>query len=256
MTAPASADGVSVDGECAWDPDTAEWTVSWHITPDPSGHLQQPDAYTVHKVTADPPGTLTGIEPADEAYPAGDPLAGEQRLPGKAAEPPTVTLALEVTWDDDASTPEQWSGEAACQAPDPTNLLTGFRFDCQSLTITIKNPVDETVRLSFAPDHGEHFGVEVAGGESANVQLPAGPGQAVDVLHEGRSVVDPEAPVEITPAAWASLDCAEDEEPAEGVGLAATGSRVALVFTGALALLALGTGLYLLSRRRHVRFTA
>lgn len=253
LASPASADGTEVSGHCTWDAAAAEWVVNWTINPVP------PDGATSYELVgheAEPPDTVDDLDPGEDTF---APVTGEQRLSGDAS---TASLRVYAEWVDvegDALGDTEWYGEVAipvdCEAPKGADLLNGFSYDCESLTITVTNPDSESVRLNFIPRNGDTFGVDVAGGESANVRFPPVAGQSVDVRLDGRSIVDPAEPIEITAADRQQLDC-DEEESAETAGLAATGSRVALVAGAALALLALGGGLYLVARRRRIRFTA
>src|SRR5690606_21046849 len=125
-------------------------------------------------------------------------------------------------------------------------------FGCDSLTIIVDNPSSEDATLTFAPSTGEPFDVEVAGGDSATVAFPAAAGLTVDVRYQGASIVHADDPITITPAAFEALTC--DEDDAAG-GLPAIGGPVALIAGGALLLLGLGAGLFLVARRPRIIFT-
>jgi hypothetical protein len=247
----AATTDTTVSGTCAWDADATAWAVDWTVTPvAPAGA----STFILHDVTAAPEGVGAGSELGAGPHEAGSPLDIRQLVPD-TGDTPTPQLSLTVIWDDPAATPEEWSGQTECRPRDLPDLISGFSYDCRALTITVRNPDSERVRLTFVPEDGESFGVDVAGGESANVRFPAGAGQSVDVRLDGYSVVDPAEPITITSADWEQLDC-EYEEVDEALGLAATGSRIALVAVAAVALLGLGGGLYLVARRRRIRFTA
>jgi len=105
------------------------------------------------------------------------------------------------------------------------------------------------------PSTGNPVPVEVAGGGSATVEFPPTPGLSVDVQAGGQSIVDPAEPIQISAEQVDALEC-EEEDDGGGGGLPATGTSALIVAAGALALLALGAGLYLIARRRRIRFTA
>ncbi|QSB13568.1 hypothetical protein JQS43_18520 [Natronosporangium hydrolyticum] len=250
VTSPAQAEPTSVSGECGWDPDASAWTVEWVIQPHPPADAA---AFIIADVSSEPTGELTGPVGGSGPHDPSQPLTLTHQVSELGDGP--VQLVVSVAWDDPQATTEELSGTVDCEAPPRPELVSGFTFDCRTLTITITNPDSETVRVTFEPVDGDPFGVDVAGGESANVRFPATAGQSVDVLLDGHSVVDPAEPITISKADLEAQEC-DGDAAAEPVGLAATGSKVALVTVGALALLGLGTGLYLVARRRRIRFTA
>jgi LPXTG-motif cell wall-anchored protein len=243
--AATSAAQALIVGECTTEQQAIIWTVT---IPAEVG------AYRLAEVTAQPPGSeLTGLGdvPDELGFPraAGEPLTIEQLLPAGTTE---ASLTVLAEWDGGGT--GSLTSHATCEGNPPTGLLDGFSFDCQWLTITIENPHDDDVHLTLVPSGGEPVDVEVAASGSTSVQFPAGAGQSVDVTSDGRSIVDPAHPITITPAQFADLDC--NGAGGQAADLPATGSRIALVIVGALALLGLGGGLYLLARRRRIRFTA
>ena len=246
--APASAHSAEVSGACVWDPDSGQWAVTWSIT------SAEPGAYRLVEVTA-APEPVTGIEATlATGFPhdAAEPLTGEQRLPEDAT---SASLSLRIEWDDghQVEAGADLTIPADCQAPTPPPLeIAKWSFGCDSLTIIVDNPSSEDATLTFAPSTGEPFDVEVAGGDSATVAFPAAAGLTVDVRYQGASIVHADDPITITPAAFEALTC--DEDDAAG-GLPATGGPVALIAGGALLLLGLGAGLFLVARRRRIIFT-
>jgi LPXTG-motif cell wall-anchored protein len=255
LTGPVAAHTSTVEGSCTWDADAAEWVVTWTVTSDAPADV---DAYRLVSVEATPPGSaVTGIEPTAESgvfpHDAQQPLVGEQRLPeGTTA----ASLAVLAEWDNGQQDDEARRGElsipAGCAQPD---LLSQWSLGCDSVTITITNPTDEAATVTFVPSTGNAVPVEIAGGGSVTVEFPPTPGLSVDVLVGDESIVDPDEPIEVSAEQVNALECDEDDDGGGG-GLPATGTSALIVAAGALALLALGAGLYLIARRRRIRFTA
>jgi LPXTG-motif cell wall-anchored protein len=253
VASPATAQTPTVEGSCAWDPDAEEWLVTWTVTSEApagastyrlAGIEATPESRPVEEITTSPEGTFP--------HGPGEPLVGVQRLPeGTTA----ASLAVLAEWD--TLQQQEQRGEIAIptECAPPPELANQWALDCDALTITVQNPTDHAVTLTFAPNTGSSVPVEVASGGSATVEFPPSEGLAVDVLLDGQSIVEPTDPIEITAADLAELECDEEVEGGGG-GLPATGTSTLIVVIGALALLAIGTVLYLVARRRRIRFTA
>lgn len=136
----------------------------------------------------------------------------------------------------------------------PDESLGEWDFNCEVIEVTLHNIFGEDLTLTFVSSAGDSVEVEVAGGESTTVEFPSAEGLTVDILFEGQSIIDPNTPIEITSEEWADEGCAGGEGGDDQ--LPVTGSSTLLIAGGALALLALGGGLYLVARRRQVSFTA
>jgi len=251
VASPASAHHPSVDGNAVCDEQTGEWVITWTVEnseTDLTGELTA--------VTVSPEADLSTITEGAVLPVKGDgPLQEEQRVPGDTTH---ASLDVTVTWTRPYQTivksdhaDLKLDGECA---PPPGEVPPSgeWEFDCETLTIGFTNPSTEELALTFVPSTGEPAELTVPAGESATVEFPASEGLTVEVL-QGDEPVALEQPIEITPEAWAELDCAED---GEGGGLPETGAPTALIAGGALALLALGAGLFLVARRRRVTFTA
>jgi LPXTG-motif cell wall-anchored protein len=252
FTGPASAQAPAVEGSCAWDSDAEQWLVTWTITGDaPAGA----DSYRLAGLDVGPDGGTVegiGVTPAgDYPHEADQQLVGTQRLPENAT---GASLTVRAEWDNLAQAEQSGAVEIPADCDQPS-LLSQWSLGCDALTITVHNPTDEPATLTFAPNTGNSVPIEVAGGGSATVEFPPSEGLAVDVLLDGRSIVDPADPIVVTAADLADLEC-DDEDGGGGGGLPATGTSTLLVVVGALILLGLGTGLYLAARRRRIRFTA
>ncbi|WP_406067084.1 LPXTG cell wall anchor domain-containing protein [Micromonospora sp. NBC_01638] len=139
------------------------------------------------------------------------------------------------------------------QSPTPTPTATSAPAEpvgtvestCDKLTFTIENPADgETVTLTLTPNKGEAKTLTVKPGETGSVSFAATKGLTVTPAAEGLD--------DTTPIAWEQpADCDKDK-PALPLTGAATGGIIA----GAALLLAAGAALFVMARRRRVRFTA
>jgi len=135
--------------------------------------------------------------------------------------------------------------------PEPEELGTvSAAFDCDVFVMTITSTVDEDVDLTVVPSEGDSIDVTVPAGETVEVEVPSAEGLVVDLQQEGVSVIE-EGPFEITSELWAEEGC-----DGEGGELPVTGLSTGLIALGAVALLAIGGGLFLVARRRRVTFTA
>lgn len=255
IAGPAAAQTSAVSSSCTWDQDTSQWVVSWTVTTDAPADVNAYRLISVEVTPGDRP--VEGIEatPDSGGFPhdAHQPLEGEQRLSeGTTA----ASLVVRAEWDNGRQEEQSQGGSVEipvdCGQPE---LLSDWSLDCDSLTITIQNPTGEAATVMVAPNAGEPVPVEVAGGGSATVEFPPSPGLSVDVVLDGVSTVDPAEPIQVTSGALAALDCAAEDDGGGG-GLPATGISAIIVAGGALALLSLGAGLYLVARRRRIRFTA
>lgn len=128
------------------------------------------------------------------------------------------------------------------------------RSDCDSLTISIENPVGSApVDATLTPKGAEAQTVTVAPGETKEVKFDAEEGTVVTVtIGEESSDVEWKNPG----------DCespSPSPAPGEGGGgpeLPVTGSSLGTAAGVGAALLAIGTGLFFFFRRRRIRFTA
>jgi LPXTG-motif cell wall-anchored protein len=155
--------------------------------------------------------------------------------------------------------PWTWTEPDNCEEPEepeePDVTPEGFAnadVDCETFSLTLTNDSEEAVTLSVVPSVGDAVEVTVEGGSTSEpIEFPVSEGLIVDVQDgEGVSVLE-EGPFEIT-----ADDLAECEEDGEGGELPVTGMSTGLIALGALALLAVGGGLFLVARRRRITFTA
>jgi LPXTG-motif cell wall-anchored protein len=249
---------IELTGAAECDPEARTWTVSWTVT----NNFHLVEQATVSAVSSEVDGFEVGT-----VVPAGESVSGTQTIPSGTA---SAELTVELRWA------WEWRGHwfekkkdatavvelADCgePEPEPEDPQTGeilFEFDCEVFTLTITNTTDVEELLTVVPSEGEPVevtvpaGTEEEPGESEPVSFPSSEGLVVDVQFEGESVIDG-GPIEITSEEWAELGCDEGE----GGELPITGSSTMLIAGGAVALLALGGGLFLVARRRRVTFTA
>lgn len=237
----------------------------WHITWTVENKKKKGDA-VVHKISRE----VEGIAAGDTIGSRGE-LTGTEVLPGD--EVGDVTLDVTLKWGkfkregsatvtlDENCTPNEDPGK---EEPEE---LGEWTFDCEVLTITLRHPAQpaepvavalfaapEPITFTLTTSTGETAEVTVEPGGEETVQFAAAEGMTVTIAIDGETI-ELEEPIEITSEEWAELDCDEEDE-GEGGELPVTGSSTALLAAGALVLLAVGGGLYLVARRRRVTFTA
>jgi LPXTG-motif cell wall-anchored protein len=123
---------------------------------------------------------------------------------------------------------------------------------CDELIFEVSNPADgETVTITFTPNKGEAKTLTVEPGKTGTVSFPAQEGLKVTPSAEGMD--------ETEPIAWEKPeDC---DTPGQGGGgdepeLPLTGAATGGIIAGAAVLLAAGVALFVVARRRKIRFTA
>jgi LPXTG-motif cell wall-anchored protein len=140
------------------------------------------------------------------------------------------------------------------QPEDCPPVHVSSRSDCDSLTIAIENPAGTTpVEATLTPNGGEAKKVTVAPGETEEVMFDAEEGTVVKL-----TIGDQSGEI-----AWEKPDnCgavpSESPSPVPGGGgnLPVTGSSTLTAVGIAAGLLAAGTALFFVFRRRRIRFTA
>jgi LPXTG-motif cell wall-anchored protein len=129
-------------------------------------------------------------------------------------------------------------------APTPT-----LDEDCTTITIGLDNPANgKTVTLDFKTSKGETRTTVVKPGENKSEKFSAVPGFTVTVTPTGFDNQGPETIAYEKPA-----DC---DTAGSGGGLPVTGAAAGSIAGGAGLLLAIGAVLFVVSRRRKVKFTA
>lgn len=146
-----------------------------------------------------------------------------------------------------------WEKPEDCEEPgEPEAPETSYESTCDKLIFEVANPekgADFTA--TFTPSVGEPQTLTVMPGETKTVEFPASEGLTVTISSEGQ---------EDATVAWEKPeDC---DAPGEGGGkgddetLPVTGAQAGAIAGGALVLLAVGVGLFLIARRRRITFTA
>ncbi|PYC75262.1 cell wall anchor protein [Micromonospora arborensis] len=147
-------------------------------------------------------------------------------------------------------TPYTWATPEDCVKPGEPQA--GFESTCDKLVFGFANPEDgKAFEVTLTPNKGEAQKRTVEPGKTVIVEFPASEGLTVTPAAEGLD--------DTSPIAWEKpADCnagqggGDKDEPALPLTGAATGGIIA----GAVVLLAAGAGLFVMARRRRVRFTA
>ncbi|MFJ6152928.1 LPXTG cell wall anchor domain-containing protein [Micromonospora profundi] len=195
---------------------------------------------TEHRtVAAKPAGTCAAqpTTPPASPTPTATPTVSASPTPSVPASPsPSATTV--------SPTPTQSPSETPTAPSVPVEPVGTVESTCDKLTFTVENPADgETVTLTLTPNKGEVKTLTVKPGETGSVSFPATEGLTVTPAADGLDDTEP--------IAW--------EKPAEcdgqGGGLPLTGANTTMIAGGAVVLLAAGAGLFVMARRRRLRFT-
>ncbi|MET7963567.1 LPXTG cell wall anchor domain-containing protein [Micromonospora zamorensis] len=182
-----------------------------------------------------------------------------QPTPSPSSPTPTPTTTASPTPTPSPSTVSPSPSTPATETPTPTPTATTppsepvgtVESTCDKLTFTIENPADgKTVVMTLTPNKGEAKTLTVEPGKTGSVSFDAVEGLTVTPAAEGLDDNEPiawEKPADCNPGQGGGKD-----EPALPLTGAATGGIIA----GAVVLLAAGAGLFVMARRRRVRFTA
>ncbi|MEW2374599.1 cell wall anchor protein [Micromonospora sp. NPDC047812] len=166
-----------------------------------------------------------------------------EKLELTEAQAKEITVAAEgmQTWQGGWEQPED------CQQPEVGKPTISHATTCEELILKVANPEDGiSLTSTFTPSTGEPKTVTFAPGTTKTVTFPAA---------EGLSVVFTGDLESAKPIAWTAPKGGCDEG-GEGGGLPVTGAAAGGIAAGAVALLALGAVLFVVARRRRVRFTA
>ncbi|MEV4755262.1 LPXTG cell wall anchor domain-containing protein [Micromonospora sp. NPDC049559] len=137
--------------------------------------------------------------------------------------------------------------DAATDCVKPGQPAGSNRSTCTELVVEVSNPADgQPVTVTYTSNKGETKTVEVAPGQTGTAKFPAS---------EGLTVTPSGGGIDSKPIAWVSpsADCG-----GEGGGgtLPLTGAAAGSIAAGAAVLLAIGVVLFVVARRRKIRFTA
>lgn len=175
---------------------------------------------------------------------AGDEEVGDVEAGGSwtVSFPADEEVTYQVTIDETVYAEGSWENPGDCDTE--IEVPIAWRFDCESLTVEVTNPLDEEAIEATVTSGEETKTLTVEPGGTAEATFDAEPGTVATVTigEESHEV------------AWEQPEDCED--PGAGGGLPETGASTGIVIGAALALLALGGGLFLVARRRRVTFTA
>ncbi|NYT93896.1 cell wall anchor protein [Salinispora sp. H7-4] len=218
--------------------------------PNPSASIQA-DCEGIAHVTLNNADDATA--PAKFTVKGGDDFVEKVKVkPGKsttvqvpAEHATTITVAVEGSKEPLF----QGTPKPADDCVKPGEPTGAFKSTCDELIFEINNPEDgKTVTATFTPNKGEPQTLTVEPGMSGTVSFPAEEG--LTVTPSGEGIENPE------PIAW---EKPEDCTPGAGggdPGLPVTGAAAGGIAAGAAVLLAIGGGLFVMARRRKLRFTA
>lgn len=240
VASPANAHDTTVSGKGVCDRATGEWVITWTIT-----NSQNNIVGKLTNVTLTPAGSAVTAIAVDAVLPlkSNGPLTGVQRLP--ATDEPRAALAVSVLWDyadrDDVtdSARDEAEFEGTCNVP-VVKTGAAFQSDCAgAVDVTLTNDATSDRAANFVVTGQAGFAEKstVQAGAAAKVTVPKASAGGITVT-EGESKV------------------AEGKWLQGAACLPVTGTRTGLIAGGGLALAGLGAVMFVLFRRRRVRFTA
>ncbi|MEU5905005.1 LPXTG cell wall anchor domain-containing protein [Micromonospora sp. NPDC047527] len=159
---------------------------------------------------------------------------------------PTSPVPTEPVPTSPVPTPQPSEPTGPLVPEEPDAPVFEIVFDCDVLVITADNPADgvtETVLLTSEKNVVKKL--ELIPGKKTEVSFDAYEGLTVTPSIEGEEGDPAEAVKWVKPT-----DCG-----GEGGGLPLTGTNTTLIAGGAIVLLAAGAGLFVMARRRRLRFT-
>lgn len=177
--------------------------------------------------------TSTGEEATEEVAPGAD------FTPTFPAE---EGLSYQVTADGEVLDEGEWQQPEDCEEPEVVEVPIAARPDCESLTVEVTNPLEDQAIEATLSSGDETETLTIEPGDTGEVTFDAEEGTVVTVTIGDQS----------EEIAWT----APDDCDGAGGGLPVTGASTSIVAGAALALLAVGGGLFLVARRRRITFTA
>ncbi|MFF5080868.1 cell wall anchor protein [Actinoplanes sp. NPDC000266] len=163
----------------------------------------------------------------------------------------------------------KWEEPKDCQQPED-NFEGGYQVTCDSLIFQVDNTKGKTtIEVTFTPNKGAAQTIVAKPGEKKQVTFKGEKGLEVTPKFKGEEFEaikwdDEEKPAECnsaSPSPSASASTSPAPAPGQGGGddeetLPLTGAAAGGIAAGAAALLAAGAVLFILARRRKLKFTA
>ncbi|WDZ87412.1 cell wall anchor protein [Micromonospora cathayae] len=146
-----------------------------------------------------------------------------------------------------------WTKPEDCQEPEVGEPETAFDSTCEELILEVVNPANGiNLTSTFTPSVGTPKTVTFEPGTTKEVTFPAAEGLSVVVTGDLAS----EEPITWTAPKGGCADGGTGGGEGDEGGLPVTGAAAGGIAAGAAALLALGAVLFVVARRRRIRFTA
>ncbi|MBQ0900675.1 cell wall anchor protein [Micromonospora sp. U21] len=216
---------------------TAEWTRDGRLhTNTATGTAVLDETCAAEPPTATPtPGAPT---PTPTVTPSAGPSSPAPTTPAPTTPAPTTAVP----------TPQPSEPTGPLVPEEPNAPVFEIIFDCDALVISADNPADGVAAtIVLTTEKGVSKKLELTPGKKTEVSFDAYEGLTVTPSIDGEEA-DPADAVK-----WAKpADCGEGE----GGGLPLTGANTTMIAGGAVVLLAAGAGLFMMARRRRLRFTA
>jgi len=244
LASPVSAHHTSVNGEIVCDLKAGEWVITWTVT-----NTQNNIVGTFESATLSPaaPALTTIVTGGTLPLNSAGPLTEVQRLPGST--PAGVrTLEVHVLWNYPPGKSDVRDGardsveiEGTCNAP-ASNPGAAFESSCEGVvTVTLTNAADATAPAVFTVTGHAGFSqsATVDAGKDAKVSVPKANSSAIKVTEGTDNKLVKEG------GATEVANC-----------LPVTGVKTGLYAAGGLALAGVGSVLFMLFRRRRIRFVA
>ncbi|MEU7611896.1 LPXTG cell wall anchor domain-containing protein [Micromonospora sp. NPDC049204] len=235
-------------------------TAKWMRNGQEITHIASGTAKLSTNCTTPPTATPTPTKPT--TTPTVKPSATPSVTPS-ATPSATASVTPSATPTTTPSTPVPTSPVPTTQPSEPTGPLVPEEpnapvfeivFDCDELVITADNPADgitETVVLTSEKNVVKKL--ELVPGKKTEVSFEAYEGLTVTPSVDGEQADPADAVKWVKPANCTPGQGGGDND---GPALPLTGAATGGIIAGAAVLLAVGAGLFVMARRRKVRFTA